>query len=240
MEEASQAIMEITGAIPESLLGLSETFPMVQPDKPEVEAWVEAARFQNPAIIALEAAVEIADREVDRQRAGHKPRLELASNYDLSDSGGETLGGGGGNEIRTTDIILRMGIPIYSGGRIAALTQAARLRQQVATSDLERARRRVAREARAAFTGVVSGITRVQALNQSVFSQESVLSAREEALESGIGTGRDVLDARRDLFFARRDLAQARYLYILNSLRLKQAAGILNDLDLRQINGFLQ
>ena len=83
-------------------------------------------------------------------------------------------------------------------------------------------------------------MTRVQALTQSVFSGESAVSAKEEGYRSGVNTGREVLEATKDLFTARRDLAQSRYLYILNSLKLKQSAGSLQVEDLRQINAYFQ
>jgi outer membrane protein len=240
MERARQALAEITGVAPEDLLRLVEAFPLVTPDRPEESAWVEAARFQNPVLLSLEAAVEIAGQEVERQQAGFKPRLDLAATFDGSDSGGSNLAGGGGSEIYNTEVAVRLGIPIYSGGRISAQAAAARLRQRIAEQQLEQGRRRIESETRVAFQGVMGGIARAEALTQSVFSQESVLSAKEEGLRSGLSTGLDVLDARRDLFSARRDLAQARYLYILSTLKLKQAAGILSELDLREIDGYLQ
>ena len=147
---------------------------------------------------------------------------------------------GGGNDIRTTDFALRLAIPLYDGGRAAALTASAGLQQNIAMQQLEFEKRRVEREIRAAFQGVMSGIVRVEALTKSVFSSEAALSAKQEGLRSGVNTGKDVLDARRDLFFARRDLAQARSIYVLNSVRLKQSAGVLSVEDLRQINAYLQ
>ena len=86
----------------------------------------------------------------------------------------------------------------------------------------------------------MSGITRVRALEKSVFSHEAALAAKEEGLRSGLNTGRDVLDARRDQFLVKRDLTRARYLYILSSLRLKQVTGILSVDDLQQVNAYLQ
>jgi len=239
LEESRQAIAEMTGEPPTDVKKLSETFPLVSPDRPEVESWVHAAMFQNPSITALEAAVEIADREVHRQRAAYRPHLDLVASYDDVNSGGATIGTGG-NEIQSTNLTLRLGIPILDGGRSAALSQTATLRHEMAIQDLEKTRRRVERETRAAFQGVIGGMTRVQALTQSVFSGESTVSAKEEGYRSGVNTGREVLDATKDLFTARKDLAQSRYLYILNSLKLKQSAGSLQVDDLRQINAYFQ
>jgi len=239
LEENRQAIAEMTGEPPTDVKKLSETFPLVAPDRPEVESWIQAAMFQNPSITAQQAAVEIADREVRRQRAAYRPHLDLVASYDDVNSGGTTIGTGG-NEIQSKNLMLRLGIPILDGGRSAALSQTASLRHEMAIQELEKTRRRVERETRAAFQGVMGGMTRVQALTQSVFSQESAVSAKEQGFRSGVNTGLAVLDARKDLFTARKDLAQSRYLYILNSLKLKQSAGTLQAEDLRLINAYFQ
>ena len=81
---------------------------------------------------------------------------------------------------------------------------------------------------------------RVEALLKSVFSSEAALAEKEEGLRSGLNTGLDVLDARRELFAAKRDLTQARYVYILSGLRLKLSAGTLGVDDLEQIDAYLQ
>jgi len=239
LEEGRQAIAEMTDEPPEDVERLSEAFPLVPPERPDVESWVQAALFQNPNVTALQAAVEIADREVSRQRAVYRPRLDLVASYDNADSGGATIGAGG-SDILSKNLSLRLAIPILDGGRAAALTQAAALRRDMGIQELEKTRRRVERETRAAFQGAMGGMARVEALTKSVFSQESAVSSKEQGLRSGVNTGLAVLDARKDLFSARKDLAQARYVFILNSLKLKQSAGTLDEADLREINTYFQ
>ncbi len=240
LEEGRQALAEITGEAPAALKTLSESFPLVEPDSPDVERWVESAIFQNPTLRALQTAVEIAEEEVRRQRAAHLPTLDLVASYNDNNSGGSIYAGGGGNNIATGDISLRLGIPILDGGRTSALTEGASLRVNQAQQELERGKRRVERQVRTSFQGVVSGITRVDALGKSVFSHQAALVAKEQGWRSGVNTGKDVLDARKELFQSKRDRAVARYTYIMDSLKLKQAAGTLNAQDLEQINAFLQ
>jgi outer membrane protein len=86
---------------------------------------------------------------------------------------------------------------------------------------------------------VISGISRVQALKQAVVSNEKALESTQAGYEVGTRTTVDVLNARRNLFSARRDYARSRYDYILDTLRLKQAAGIVTVEDLQQINTWL-
>jgi outer membrane protein len=238
LEDTRQALAEITGSAPEAVSRLSESFAFVAPDNANVDAWVEAAMFQNHNIRARREAVEVARLEVNRQRASYFPSLDLVASYNDRDTEGTVFGGG--NTTVSTDITLRLGVPIWEGGRRSAQTQAASLREAISNQDLEREKRRVDRETRAAFQGVVNGIPRVNALTTSVFSNERAVAAKEEGFRSGVNTGLVVLDARRDLYQARRDLAQARYLYVLNSLKLKQSAGTLGVTDLRQIDAHLQ
>ena len=240
LEERRQAIAEITGEAPTQVEALGENLPLVQPDSPDPDRWVEAARFQNPKVRALEAGLEVARQEVRRQRAAYHPTLDFVASYRDNDTGGSIFAGGGGSRIDTQDFEVRLAIPIYDGGRASSLISTASLRQDIAAQDLERERRAVERETRSAFQGVVSGVTRVEALRQSVFAHEAALEAKEEGWRSGVNTALAVLDARQELFRSRMDLARSRYLYVLDSLKLKQSAGSLTVRDLEQINAFLQ
>ena len=108
-----------------------------------------------------------------------------------------------------------------------------------ARQDLEAARRPVALNTRQAYLGMTSGIAQVQALQSAVTSTQSQLESTRLGQEVGVRTGVDVLNAQQQLFSARRDLAQARYNYILSSLRLRAAAGRLDDSDVAQVNQWL-
>ena len=238
LEDSRQAIFEITGHFPFDVRELGEAFPLVLPDDVAVERWVEAALFQNLRLKATQEGVEVARLEVRRQRGGRLPNIDLVASYNSNDTGGTVFGGG--NEIATTDVAIRIGIPVFDGQRTAALTRTAALRHQLAQQTLEQERRRVERETRSAYHGVVSGVSRVGALERSVFSHGRALAAKEQGFRSGLTTGREVLDARRDLFMARRDYAEARYRYVMSSLRLKQAIGVLGIEDLKEVDEHLR
>jgi outer membrane protein len=238
VEESLQAVVQITGEFALEPQVLSDSFPLVPPDQPEVEAWLEAMLFRNPSIKARQAAIEIAEQELRRLHGTRLPKVDLVGSFVHQNNGGTEFGGG--NLIDTTRVGVRVAVPIYSGGRTSATTRSAALQRAIAVQALEQEKRKIERETRVAFQGVMSGITRVEALTQSVFSYEAALSRREQGLRSGVDTALDVLDARRDLYKAKRDLTRARYVYILNSFRLKQSAGILGPQDLKQIDAYLQ
>ena len=134
---------------------------------------------------------------------------------------------------------MQFNLPIYAGGAVVSRTREAGYRLDQAMQNEEQQRRFVTRQTRESFNGVMSGISRVQALKQAVVSNEKALESTQAGYEVGTRTTVDVLDARRNLFSARRDYARSRYDYILNTLRLKQAAGIVTVEDLVQINSWL-
>lgn len=238
LEESRRAIADITGAPPRDLKVLGEGLPLVPPDSPEVGVWLESALFRNPKVVALTAALEAAAAEVELQKGAHLPSLDLFASYGDNDSGGTVFGGG--NEVAKREVGLRLAIPIYNGGRTAALVGAAVLRRNIAAQALEREKRAVDRQTRAAFQGVVSGVARVEALAASVFAHEAAVLAKEEGWRAGLNTGLAVLDERRDLYLSKRDLSRARYLYVLHTLKLKQAAGLLGMRDLEDVNAYMQ
>ena len=130
-------------------------------------------------------------------------------------------------------------MPIYQGGLIVSRTRESRALYQRSLDEVERSRRSTQRQARDAFLGVVSGISRVRALEASVRSSESQVKAITAAFQVGTRTSVDVLNAERDLFDARRELAAQKYQYILSIVALKQAAGTLSEADLEQIASWL-
>jgi outer membrane protein len=239
LQSARQVIAEITGSMPADLARLSETFPMVPPENTDVEVWVEQALFQNPRLDALQAQADALRYDMRRERnAAFRPTLDLVGNLVRSDQGGSEFGGG--RQMVTSYYGLRLSVPIYNGGRGGAVVRSRKIQINQAGQRIELERRAIERETRQAFHALMAEVARVDALKESVFSQEVVLSSKEETLRAGLGTQRDVLDATQLLFEARRNLARSRYRYILSGLKLKQATGILSSEDLRQINAYMQ
>jgi len=131
-------------------------------------------------------------------------------------------------------------VPLYAGGLPTAMTGESMKRYYSSLEDLERDSRQTERQARAAFQGVTGGIVRVTALAQGVVSSESARELKVEGLKAGLETVLQVLDAERDLYAAKRDSAKARYDFLLNKLRLKQAVGTLGEEDLAAISSLMK
>ena len=234
LDIAREALRETTGAYQERLAPLRETH-LVMPEPADIDRWTAIALERNLRLLAAKRDTETARREIERIQAGHSPTLDAVGTFGLNDS----ESGGPLRETTRADVGLRLSLPLYSGGSILSRTRESRHRYQRSLEVLERERRRAQRETRGAYLGVDSGISRVQALEQAVRSSQTAAEAIEAGFQVGTRTSVDVLDAQRELFRARRDLSEARYRYILDVLRLKRAAGVLSEEDLRIVSIWL-
>ncbi len=234
LDDKLQALREMTGKLIVNLKPLREEFPLVQPDPLDVDKWIESGLQQNLMLLARRHGVEVAEQEIGRQRAGHGPVIDLVATQNSRYTGGSLFGGG--SDLDTKDVMVRLTVPVYSGGATSALTEEAVKRYHAALEDMERDVRQLERQTRAAFQGVTSGTVRVKALIQGVVSSLSAKELKVEGFKSGLDTTIQVLDAERDLYAAKRDLAKARYDYLINRLRLKQAVGTLSEEDLLEVS----
>ena len=237
LDNAYEALRELTGARPQVLATLSSELPLVGPNPEAADPWVDTALEQNLGLVSAMAGLAAQQEEVRIQRAGHLPTLDLTAAYTNQD---QNFGGIAQIEREDGSIGLELNIPIYSGGLTSSRTREARERFQESQALVEAARRSAERQVREAWRGVTADISQVRALDQALQSSRTALRAQEAGLEVGTRTTVDVLNAQRELFRAERDRAQARYTYLLNGLRLKQAAGILEPDDLDPINDHLQ
>jgi outer membrane protein len=111
---------------------------------------------------------------------------------------------------------------------------------EVQRLDLERVARATAAETRAAYLGVVSEISRVRALEQSVRSNETALEATQAGFEVGTRTTVDVMTAQNNLRRSETAYALSRYDYALNMLRLQRAAGGLTARELEELESWFE
>lgn len=234
IDNTREALREITGEYLLELDGLTESMPMVTPDPADIDSWSNTAISSNLNVIAALHAVDIARDEIKVQQSGHLPTVDLTArrSFNKSDTSGPS-------ENTSNSIGLELYLPLYSGGAVSSRTRATRERLEQQLEILEQIRRQVHRQSRESYLGVMSGISQIKALQQAVLSSEVALDATRAGFEVGTRTAVDVVLSERATFQARRDLSRARYDYIINSLNLKKAAGILSIDDLEQINQWL-
>jgi outer membrane protein len=237
LDNKRSALQAIIGAEPGTLAPLQPGITLAPPQPAAVDQWVSSAENQNYGVTAAQLSVESAKREISKTRAAHLPTLDLVASSTRRDVTGRTQSSG---DSRSNAIGVQYSIPIFNGFAITSRVRETIALEDRARNDLEATRRNAALQARQAFLGVNSGLAQVKALQAAEVSSQSALESNKLGYQVGVRINIDVLNAQRQLYSTRTDLARARYNTILNGLRLKSASGSLREADLVPVNNLLQ
>ena len=229
LEVKRNAFAQITGKLPPSLKSLKAGLKLSPPEPANMDPWVQTAESGNFSVVAQGLLAEVAKLEISRNRAGHLPTLDAIASNSRSPLPSGTV-------LQTTRVAIELTIPLFSGYSTSSKVREAISLEDKARSDLDTARRNAAQNTRTAFLGVLSGLAQTRALEAAEISSKSALDSNRLGYEVGVRINIDVLNAQQQLYSTRRDLAKARYDTLMNSLRLKAAAGSLSEADLGQFN----
>lgn len=236
---SQETLREITTKDHSQLDFLSTKHPLVKPEPADINQWIKTANIQNALLMASQKAVDVARANVALQSAGHYPTLDLTASHTNTDYGSGSPFYSGTNKINNS-ISLQLNIPLYQGGLVNSLTRSAAQRLVQAQEKLEQQKRATERQTRNSYLSVIANISQVKALKQALASSLVALEATQAGFEVGTRTTVDVLNSQQGLFRARRDYAQVRYNYVLETLSLKLAAGTLSVADIEQLNPWLK
>jgi outer membrane protein len=237
LENAFQSLVVITAdSSIKELAPLGEDLKLSFPDPIEVTSWVALALSNNLELIAAQQNLNAARYERDKNSRSGYPTLDLVASYADNDVDDDFLGDSQQDDLT---IGIELQVPLYTGGRIGSEQAQAESNLRSAQNSLLLQSRLASQQSRTAFLDVVSGISQVKALKQAFNSSNIALEATQAGFEVGTRTSVDVLISLRETFRTRRDYASSRYEYLLNKLRLKQAAGILQEDDLFEVNLWL-
>jgi outer membrane protein len=231
-----QVLRSVIGKEPEGLKNLKPGVQLAGPQPADIAKWVEMAESASASVQIYQALYEIAVREIEKQRAGHYPTLDLVATNGRSGAGG---GSTGGFDSKSSTVGLQLSIPIYAGGVTASRDREAVALKEKAAADLDNARRTAALNARQAYLGVSSGLAQVKAYEAALTSSQSALDSNKLGYEVGVRINIDVLNAQSQLFDTRQKLAKARLDTLGALLKLKASAGSLSEDDVAAINGLL-
>ena len=229
------ALRAIINRAPGPLQRLSQNFEPPLPEPNDQQYWNDLAMRDNLAIHVAQSTLNIATLEIDRQRAGHLPTVDLVASYGGNFGNGSTSFGENFNT-RSGAIGLAVNVPLYTGGFVSSKVREAIALQDNARQSLEAARRNALFNAQTGFAGITSSVASIKALTQAVHSAEVAYDSNKVGQEVGVRTNLDVLNTQQYVFTARRDLASAYFNYLIGQLRLRSAVGTLNEQDIEQLN----
>ncbi len=235
---ANETLKVITGRKYKKLLGISKGIHLKQPHPAKLEAWLGIAEKNSKNIQAAQQAVLVAQKNVEQQRAERKPKVDVVARH--TGTIVEDFDTGTSNRLQDdTSISIQLNMSLYDSGLISSKVRDARHRLQGSRYELELQKQLVVQQVSSAYLTVSSDISRASSLKQALTSAEVALEATQAGFEVGTRTAVDVLLSLRNVFAAKRDYTSARYNYLLNMLKLKQAAGTINANDLKQTTALL-
>jgi outer membrane protein len=246
LDDAYEALAEITGQKLANLKGLSADFRPENADTRGIEEWVQLALDNNPTLRARAEALAAAEKDVSTARAGHYPTLSANASYGDDTRWGDNVLRGTPDQLSSFGSAgngptygITLSVPIFSGFATQSRVRQALFQRDAAADALEQEKRAIMRATRGAFRNLISGAAEVEARRLAVVSAQAAYEAGEAGLEVGTRTIVDVLIAQQQLFLAKREYARSRHAYLVNLLRLRQAAGILEPGDLQLVNRYL-
>lgn len=229
-----EALREIIGDAPGTVKNLKPEIPLAPPQPADIEAWHKLGQENNLGIVAATSKEEGARKNIDLQFADHYPTVDLVASSTFTDNNRPQRFA---QDLHSVGV--QVNVPVFSGGGVNSRVRQARYQLEAAQDNLDVQRRQVTRQVKDAYRGIVSSISSVEALKAAVISAQSALEASSAGFQVGTRTMVDILTAQRNLSRARRDFAQARNDYVVNSLKLREAASMLRPEDLVIINGWL-
>ena len=201
----------------------------------DINSWANTAESNNFNDCRPIQSGRIHPKNVEIQQSKHLPTLDILAQYNQSENG-NVYGLRGNYE----SVGLQLNLPIFEGGGTSSHVRQSEHEYEAAKEDLIKVKRSVNRGVKDAFRGMVSSISRIRALEATAKSAEMAVEAAQVGFETGTRTMVDVVTEQRNLYRAKSDYARSRYDYIINGVKLKEAAGSLSEQDLQEINRFLQ
>lgn len=227
----------VIGMDPGELDRLGDNFRPPELTPASFEDWRKLALERNNMLAAARLAVENARLDIGRNRAGHYPRVDFVGVYSKNDS--ETLTNRDQQQTNR-QLGLQVNIPIYQGGAINASTRQAAAGYGRAQAELDARTNEITVELRKAHSLVASSARKIDALIKAVDSGKLLMTATEQSIKGGVRINLDLLNAQQQLFTSQRDLAQARYSYLVGLMRLRAAAGTLQSDSVREIAAYFR
>ncbi|WP_409977454.1 TolC family outer membrane protein [Klebsiella aerogenes] len=197
--------------------------------------WQKLAMERNPQLASSRHGVDAARYDVERNRAGFMPQVQLYASHSENDSSSDNTVN---QKYRTDSVGVQVSMPIYSGGGVAASTRQAAARYGQAKYELDAQVGSIMNDLRKQFNQCISSQAKLRAYELAVKSATTQVEATRQSVLAGQRVNVDVLNAEQQLYAAQRDLAEAKYTYIKAWITLLGDSGTLSEKDIMQVAGY--
>lgn len=239
LDNSYESLREITGQQPTALSVLDkQRFSTTRPQDSMTKMLNEAEK-KNLNLLAGRISKDIAKDKIALADSKNLPSLTLDGGYKYNreyDSDYAKYNAFDNHDTKDLNVGINVSVPLYTGGNLSSLSKQAELNYVEASQQLEAQYRKVVKQVHAFHNNINASVGAVNAYQQSLVSAKSALKATQAGFEVGTRTIVDVLDSTRRLYNAKKNLADARYDYIINVLKLRKATGTLSEQDILDIN----
>ena len=197
--------------------------------------WQKLAMERNPQLASSRHGVDAARYDVERNRAGFMPQVQLYASHSENDSSSDNTVN---QKYRTDSVGVQVSMPIYSGGGVAASTRQAAARYGQAKYELDAQVGSIMNDLRKQFNQCISSQAKLRAYELAVKSATTQVEATRQSVLAGQRVNVDVLNAEQQLYAAQRDLAEAKYTYIKAWITLLGDSGTLSEKDIMRVAGY--
>ncbi|MRI31924.1 hypothetical protein EOPP23_02790 [Endozoicomonas sp. OPT23] len=229
-----EALRTITNKQISDIGKLNKKMPVMNPTPSSSEEWVSSALKNSIQLAAVREGLNAANSNIKAKKSGHAPTVDAFVNYQDS-----TRSQGRGTENDATVAGVKFTLPLFTGGATSSQVRQATYQYESAQQNYDNALRTVYAGTRNLHRTINSDVAKVDARCQGIVSSESAMKATQSGYEVGTRNITDVLNAQNALFSAQSNYLNARYDYIVNTLKLKQTVGTLSPQDLTDLNGWI-
>jgi len=235
LDRARKNLRIITGKTYHNLYAPDTASQAVQLVPEKLDDWLRLAMNNSFEITVANRELDIQQKDIELQRAGKSTSIDLFARYE-----GSSAIGGSSSSDRDGKVGFEVNIPIFTGNRVSSRVLGANYKYKKSQYDLELVKRETTQNVRFSYLTVLSDIGNISTLQRAVNSSEMTLQSMQQGKLVGTRTMTDVLISLRESFQVKRQYKDARYKYLLDIIKLKQAAGILSTEDLQIVNQLLK
>ena len=245
---AKEALNALVGREILSLDGLVNDLNVTNPVPASKEEWARKAVENNFRLQAANLRKFASKNNARSVASNHLPKVDIVGVQTESETNQYAFDGlntGGAFNITVPDetqrdtYSLQLSMPIFQGGAVISRTKQAYAESNKSSEDALFIERGVIQDVRSQYSNVVTLVANLRAQKQAVVSASSALEATKVGYEVGTRNIVDLLQAEKNLYSAERNLSNAKYDYLITTLRLHLAAGTLSPENLIEINNLL-
>ncbi|MBT87579.1 MAG: transporter [Gammaproteobacteria bacterium] len=245
---ANESLNALVGREIVSLDGLVNDLNVSNPVPDSKEEWTKKAIENNFRLKAATLRKFASKNNARSVASNHLPKIDIVGTKIESETNQYTFDGinTGGlfnitipDETQRDTYSLQLSMPIFQGGAVISRTKQAYAESNKSSEDALFTERSVIQDVRSQYSSVVTLVANLKAQRQAVISATSALEATKVGYEVGTRNIVDLLQAEKNLYSAEKDLSNAKYDYLITTLRLHLAAGTLSPENLIEINNLL-